>query len=151
MAYKNDYDKSRKKEIEFEAYIKAKYNLLTENSSTAGYFADWDISTTATSHNNKITKFEVKYNSNYKKDKVIIETAKIIDEVKHPSGLSATQADYYVLTFEEPDTNFYLISVEKLKEMVASNKGKKEVNCDQAGYQLFIYDKKYFLQFCKII
>lgn len=143
MAYKKDYEKSRQREKAFAALLITRNNLA-EDSSNKGYWPNWDIS--CTSSTGTISTFEVKYNSTYRKDNVIIETCRIIDKKIHPSGLSSTQADYYVLTFENDDA-FYIIPTAKLKELVESNKGLKERSYDKAGYQLTVFQKKWLLSF----
>jgi hypothetical protein len=145
--YQQDYEKSRAKEFQVENLLQTKYNLLTETTDDKVYHPWWDISSTSTTHNNRIIKWEVKYNSNYQVDSVVIEACKIVDECKIPSGLSITEADYYILCFED-DSNFYAIKVEKLKELVANFKHiKKHVGYDKNNYQLQIFPKAYLLQF----
>lgn len=154
MGYKNDYKKSRKAEIEFEHHLQHYYNIKTENSANKGYFPDWDISSTAeTGH---ITKYEVKYNSNYfdvdfPKGTVVIEAARIVDKMTIPCGLTLTKADYYVFQFQN-DSNFYLIKVDTLKQLVANSKLKeKKIIYDKNNYQLHIFNKAFILQYCIII
>ena len=149
--YKADYERSLEQEKRFEAYIKSKYKLLTESSQSKGYFPDWDISTTGTGkHAGKVTTFEVKLNDNYKQNTIVIETCKIVDEVKHPSGLSLTNSDYYVLCFPNDD-NWYIINTNLLKQLVDDLQSKKYIIYDKNNYQLHIFDKPWLLNHCKAI
>jgi len=142
--FDHDNNKGRKAEILFEQYLVARNNQ-TENSSLKGNFSLWDIS--CTSFTSNVSTFEVKAQSHYHVDNVIIETCRIVDEQKTPSGLSATQADYYVFLFEG-DPAFYVIKTTKLKLMVESNKGNKVITYDANGYQLYCYDKAFFKKKC---
>lgn len=147
MSFKSDYEKSREREIALEKHLQDTYKVLTENSSEKGDFPNWDISSTGTGKNaNKITTFEVKYVGT---ENVVIENGRIIDSVLHPTGLSLTDANYYVICFNG-DSSFYLIPVTKLKELVADTKNKKTIY-DRNNFKLHIFEKEFILQFCKII
>lgn len=153
--YKTDYEKSRQREIEFESFIKTKYKgLLTENSESKGLFSSWDISTTATNHDNKITTFEVKYNSIYPKgtfgshNTLCIEDGKIIDGYEHPSGINISQSNYYCLTFESEPNTFFIIPTHKLKELIEdSSIPKKTVYSN--GYRIQVLPKDLILAHSK--
>ncbi len=146
--FEKDYEQSRKQEIRLEEYLNH-LDQYTENSSKKGYFPDWDISSTSTT-TGSIATYELKYNNDYATNNVVIENCRIIDQQKHPSGLTSTKADYYVLAFEN-DSNFYLIPTQKLKDLVNSNKTPKRILTDKNGYQLYIFSKDYLLPLCNVL
>ena len=156
MSYKKDYEISRQVEIEFEQFIKEKYNLTTENSQEKGEFADWDISTTAsTKNNNRVTTFEVKYNRNYTTGNAIIELHKGIVAngcISHtlPSGLSSTKADYYIFKFQNEE-KYYLIQTEKLRALLTPNNPEITFIYDSNNYYIAIISKNILQENCKCV
>lgn len=150
MAYKKDYERSKKAEDTFEALLASKYNLLTSNTANKGYFPFFDVESTSTT-TGAVCKYEVKLNACYlDKEDVVIENCRLVDEKIHPSGLSLTEADYYIFKFE-CDTNFYMIPVLKLKELVATPNPNKRFIVDKKGFQLHIFTKDYLLPLCTIL
>ena len=147
MNFKKDLEKSAQAEREFEDLLhNVTPNLLSENSSLRGNFPKFDISTTSTT-TGAITKYEVKHNDCYLSGNVVIENCRIIEHVKHPSGLALSESDYYVFKFE-CDTNFYLIPTLKLKKLVEDKDPKKSFVVDKNGFMLYIFPKEYFTSHC---
>jgi len=155
-----DLKKSQEVERQFEQHIQSKYKCLTENSQHLGEFPYWDVRSTATSITNsgKVATYEVKWNDDYtthpankwKSGSFVVETGKIIDQVVHPSGISATNSDYYVIKFEN-DSNFYLIPTQKLQELTQSTKGQKYLVHTKTNYIIQVMDKDWFTSHCKVI
>lgn len=155
-----DLKKSQQVERDFEQYIQSKYSSLTENSQNKGNFTDWDVRSTATSITNsgKVATYEVKWNDDYtthpankfKSGSFVVETAKIIDEVVHPAGISATNSDYYVIKFQNDD-NFYIIPTKKLQQLTQSFKGQKYSVITKTNYIIQVMDKNWFIKHCQIV
>lgn len=148
--YKQDYEKSRQKEFKFQKRLENKYKLLTEVTDENEYFPYWDISSTATTKNNRVITFEVKYNSKYKEEKVFIELCRFEGETKIECGLSKTIADYYILTFQD-DENFYCIKTDELRKLCKEYSPYKELIYDKNNFQLAMFDKKWLLAKTKIV
>jgi hypothetical protein len=113
MSYKlflKKLEDNKKYEVEASQRIKNKYNvdIVSFNNN---YKYDF-----ITSHN---IKYEVKA------DKASIKTGNFFLEFEcynKPSGILTTEASYYIIT---DTTNYYLISVDKLKELINNLKNKK--------------------------
>jgi hypothetical protein len=148
--FKTDLEISQIKELEFEQYIKTKYQVLTENSQDKGWFPDWDIRITAQTKNNLISTFEVKYNKAYEQNTIVVEECKIVNEEKIPSGISLSTADYYVFTIEN-DNNWYIIKKEKLFSLIRMKTTKRYIIVDKNGFMIQVFDKPWFLTQCKTI
>ena len=148
--YNTDYTKSRKEEIRFENYLKTRKGVITENSSDKGCFNSWDISITSTTKNDLVTTYEVKYNSNYSNNTIAFEIHHLINDVKVNSGLSATAADYYILTLEN-DPNFYMIETEKLRELCRTTHPQKFLHYDKNNYLLAVFNKDYIIKHFTVI
>ena len=145
--YRKDYEKSIRAEREFEDLLhQAIPDLKSENTQNKGYYPNFDVSTTSTT-TGQVTRYEIKHNDCYLSGNVVIENCRIIDHVKHPSGLALSQSDYYVFKFE-CDTNFYLIPTNRLRELVESKDPKKYFVIDKNGFMLYIYPKDYFTSQC---
>lgn len=151
MSFKSDLEISQQKELEFEQYIKTKYSALTENSQHRDYFPDWDVKITATTKNNKVTTFEVKYNKAYEQNTVVVEECKIVNETRIPTGISLSNADYYVFTIQY-DNNWYIIKREKLFDLIKNTKHPNRYMIrDKNDWIIQVFDKPWFLSKCKII
>jgi hypothetical protein len=153
-AFKSDYEKSLQKEIQFEKYLNNKYQVLTENSQDKGEFPDWDIKVTALTKNNLVTTFEVKYNEDYNKkgfNTIVIEEYRIVNQMKKPSGITKSKADYYVFAIEN-DENWYIIKREKLFELInKTTYPNRYFIRDKNDFIIQIFDKPFFLSKCTII
>jgi hypothetical protein len=148
MSFATDLEISHKKELEFEEYIKTKYGVLTENSQDKGNFPDWDIRITATTKNNKVTTFEVKYNKDYAQNTIVVEECRIINQERIPTGISLSNADYYVFSIEN-NPNWYIITKEKLFKLIKETKfPNRYMIRDKNDWIIQIFDKPYFLTQC---
>ena len=151
MSFKSDLEISQQKEREFELYMKTKYSALTENSQNKDYFPDWDVKITATTKNNLISTFEVKYNKAYKQNTIVVEECRIINGERIPSGISLSNADYYIFTIEN-NPNWYMIKKEKLFKLIEETKSPNRYMIrDKNDFIIQIFDKPWFLSKCKII
>lgn len=151
--WKNDYQISQRIEAAFEQRLQ-QYGFLTENTSHLGVFPAYDISATAVCYNNNVSTYEVKYNANYLNgtfgagNTIVIEDGRIIDGKFHPSGLISTEADYYVLCFEGDESNFHLIQVNTLKELISKPSNFLETLYDKQNYRIRILRKDVILKYC---
>jgi hypothetical protein len=150
MKYKKDYEKSRALELKVQKHLQNEYKVQTEITQSDEYFPYWDISTTATTKQNKITKFEVKWVGNYIADVVYIELGHFIQGKLHPTGLYITTSDHYILGFEKQPNKFYMVSTQKLKELVETKQYSKLI-FDSNDYMLAIFNADVIKQHTKLI
>ena len=136
-----DLEVSKKIELEFEQYIKIKYNCLTENSQNKGEFPDWDISITATSKNSLISTFEVKYNKDYIQETIVIE------EIAYKNS----NADYYIIKIENY-INWYMVKKDTLTKLMYGKCWYRDTIITKDEQKLIkIFKRKEFLRNCKIV
>ena len=151
MSFKSDLEISQKKELEFENYMKTKYSAITENSQDRDYFPDWDVKITATTKNNQVSTYEIKYNKAYEQNTIVVEECRIINGERKPSGISLSNADYYVFTVEH-NTNWYMISKTKLFRLITNTKSPNRYMIrDKNDFIIQVFDKPWFLSQCTII
>jgi hypothetical protein len=151
MSFQTDLEKSIEKEIAFETYMKTKYGVQTENSRDKGNFPDWDLRITATTKNNLVSTYEVKYNKDYAQNTIVVEECRIINEERIPTGISLSKADYYVFAVEN-DINWYIIKKEKLFNLIRNTKSPNRYMIrDKGDWIIQVFDKPFFLTQCTII
>jgi hypothetical protein len=154
MFYK-DLAISKEKEEIFGNFL-SKLNWPIEYAPLEVFY-EYDIITTATTMNNKIIRFEIKYNKNYTNDVVVIEECQLINpingeyEIKE-CGLTATKSDYYIIFFQG-EKNPWKIKTEKLKELIKNSKRNKHISLffDKNKYRCYTINKPYFKTIAKQI
>ena len=108
-------------ENQIAKYLKNKGWIIIEISE--GHFKEWDIKA---SKGGVVKTFEVKANyyeiKRFRHPMIIIET----ESNGEPSGLSVTEADYYILYYPFEDL-FYIEKTEDIKKMITSGLYNKVV------------------------
>ncbi len=147
MCFKSDYQKSRKKELQFLQIIKDTNCCKIEDSSSFGYFPDWDLSITSNT-TNKVSTYEIKNQKCYVNDYVLFEFGKLDGLKIEACGLENSKADYYVLSFD-CSSSFYVIKKSKLEKILEENKNKISFSILQGKYLVAGLHKSLVLPFCK--
>lgn len=148
--FKSNLSKSQSQENQFSQTLQQiGYTATTTQSD--GSFKPYDVCATIPNSNIEL-KYEIKLDLRAcDTGNIAVELFKELNGERTMTGLSATQADFYVYTFPG-DANFYIIHVDVLKNLVRNKQYTKRCFGGNGGYfVLALFNKKFFLDHCMIL
>ncbi|GAA4326110.1 hypothetical protein [Flaviaesturariibacter amylovorans] len=137
----SDIDQSKIKENEFGSKLRSKGYKVT----VVGYMETTPYDVAAINpKTNRTTTFEVKYDKMASKTgNIAVEYCKIRDEEEStPTGISTTQADYWVFSFPG-DPTFYTVPTTTLKSLISERKYMRTVSGgDNYWSRMYLFPKQ---------
>jgi hypothetical protein len=127
------------------------YNTTTTQDK--GSFKGYDVTASIPNCSGCTLQYDIKHDQlAHTTGRIAVELWKELNGKRYPSGLTATQADFFVYSFPEDDAHFYLIHTRILKNLIKAKQHIRTVMGGNGGwFKIALFEKDWFLSRCMIL